>query len=170
MAANRSHSMPAGLLAVAGAALWLATTACSQATATPTSMATTTTGALSATSGTTVGIAGYVAIDGRRVAIPDEGTRPIDPVEDVGEQIIITPKAIEPHRLFCQVKRQLTFTNLTTVPQQLRFVNDGNWRSPTIAPGATWHYTPTFGISFYYKTMTGLQATFQASAPISGNP
>ena len=115
-------------------------------------------------------IARYVTIDGRRIAVPDEGTRPIDTVEDVGEQIIITPKAIEPHRLFCQLKRRLTFTNLTTVPQQLRFVNDGNWRSPTIAPGGTWYYTPTFGISFYYKTMTGLQATFQASAPIPGNP
>jgi hypothetical protein len=117
-----------------------------------------------------VRIAGYVTIDGKRVAIPDEGTRPVEPIEDVGEQVIITPKRIEPHLLFCDVKTRLTFTNLTSVPQQLTFVNDGSWRSPKIAPGGTWQYTPTFGILYYFVTNTGLQAAFQASAPLPGNP
>ncbi|MGD0084192.1 MAG: hypothetical protein ABSD78_13475 [Acidimicrobiales bacterium] len=119
---------------------------------------------------TTVGIAGYVTISGKKVAVPDEGTRPVQPIEDVGEQILITPKRIEPHLLFCQVGFRLTFTNLTSVPQQLTFANDGGWRSPVIAPGGTWHYTPNNGISYYIVTNTKLQASFQASVPIPGNP
>jgi hypothetical protein len=150
------------MLAAAAAGLWLATTACSAAAATSTSTTTTTT--------VKAHIAGYVTINGRKVAIPDEGTKPIQPSDGVGEQVIITPKAIEPHLLWCQVKYRMTFTNLTSVPQQLKFVNDGGWRSPKIPPGDSWHYTPTYGISYYYVTNTGLQARFQASAPIPGNP
>jgi hypothetical protein len=155
----------------AAAAIWLATTACSAATATTTTTTKTTqTTPASSAPVTRAHIAGYVTIDGKKVAIPDEVDQPIRPVEDVGEQVIITPKAIEPGLLWCQVKYRLTFTNLTSVPQQLRFVNDGGWRSPIIPPGGTWHYTPIFGISYYYVTSTGLHARFQASAPLAGNP
>jgi hypothetical protein len=119
---------------------------------------------------TTVGVAGYVVIHGRRVAVPDEGTRPVRPTVDVGEQILITPTRIEPHLLFCQIGFKLTFTNLTPVAQRLTFVNDGGWRSPLIPPGKAWTYTPKNGLSYYYVTNTKLQASFQASAPIPGNP
>lgn len=163
---------PGRMLVPAASALLLATTACSAATAT--SPPSTTTSSTVTTTSTAAPkkalIAGYITIDGRKVAVPDEGTRPIQAIEDVGEQINITPKAIEPHLLFCQVKYRLTFTNLTSVPQRLKFVNDGGWRSPVIPPGQNWHFTPIFGISYYYVSNTGLQATFQASAPIPGNP
>jgi hypothetical protein len=165
-----SQSLPVRVLAAAAAALWLATTACSTATASNPATTTTTAAPSSSTSVTTVRIGGYVTINGKKVAIPDEGTKPIQPSEGVGEQIIITPTAIEPHLLFCQVKYRMTFTNLTSVPQQLRFVNDGGWRSPEISPGGAWHYTPIDGISYLYRTNTGLEARFQASAPIPGNP
>jgi hypothetical protein len=152
-------------LGTAAAALWLVTTACTASTAATT---TTTTKAAPATTAprTTVKIAGYVTIDGKKVAVPDEGDRPIQPVVGVGEEVIITPRAIEPHMLWCVVNYRMTFTNLTSVPQQLHFVNDGGWRSPKIPPGGTWHFTPKFGISYYYVTDTGLQARFQASAPV----
>jgi hypothetical protein len=151
--------------------LWLGTAACSSAAATSAHDTTTTrTPTTSSATVTTVGVAGYVTIDGKKVAVPDEITKPIQPIEDVGEQIIITPKAIEPHLLFCQVKYRLTFTNLTSVTQQLTFTNDGGWRSPKIAPGGTWHFTPHYGISYHFVTNTHLEADFHASAPLPGNP
>jgi len=166
------------MTAAAGTLLLLATTACSTATtpststtSTTSSPATSTTRApTSSTPVTTIRIAGYVTINGRKVGVPDEGRLPVQPNEGVGEQVNITPNRIEPYLLFCQVKYPMNFTNLTSVPQQLRFVNDGGWRSPEIPPGGTWHYTPTYGISYLYKTNTGLEARFQASAPIPGNP
>jgi hypothetical protein len=143
------------------------TTTTTPASSTTTSSTTTSSAGVTTT---TVGYSGYVTIDGRRVGVPEEGSRPINPVQGVGEQIIITPKAIEPHFLYCQVDLKLTFTNLTSVPQELVFVNDGGWRSPKIPPGGKWIYTPRNGISFYYVTKSGLQARFQASAPLPGNP
>jgi hypothetical protein len=160
-------------LAPLAAVLWLGTAACSSAAATGTQHTTTTTTTTSTNASvtvTTVGVAGYVTIDGKKVAIPDEGTKPIQPIEDVGEQIIITPKAIEPHLLFCQVKYRLTFTNLTSVTQQLTFTNDGGWHSPKIVPGGTWHFTPHYGISYQIVTNTHLEADFHASVPLPGNP
>jgi hypothetical protein len=153
-------------------ALGLGSAACASA---PAATSTTTVTSSTTTSGTgvtttTVGYSGYVTIDGKRIGIPEEGSRPISPVQGVGEQIIITPKAIEPHFLYCQVDFKLTFTNLTAVPQELVFVNDGGWHSPKIPAGGKWIYTPRNGISFYYLTKSGLQARFQASAPLPGNP
>ncbi len=151
-----------GLGAAACASTPAGTTSTTESSSTTTSSTDVTT--------TTVGYSGYVTIDGRKIGIPEEGTRPISPAQGVGEQIIITPKAIEPHFLYCQVDFKLTFTNLTSVPQQLVFVNDGGWHSPKIPPGGKWIYTPRNGISFYYVTKSGLQARFQASAPLPGNP
>jgi len=165
-----ARTRSARLLAAAAAAVWLATAACSATATRPSSSTAAPTTPSSTRVGAPAGIAGYITILGRRVAIPDEGKRPIDPIEDVGQQVIITQKAIEPHRLFCDLRTRLTFTNLTPVPQLLTFVNDGGWHSPKIPPGGRWSYTPAYGISYYYTTATGLQATFQASAPIAGNP
>jgi len=168
----RPDRQRAGLLAtLVGACLALGACASSGATSTSSSTSPPTTApATTQVTTTTVGTAGYVVINGKKVAVPDEGTRPVRLTEDVGEQILITPTRIEPHLLFCQVGLRLTFTNLTSVPQQLTFVNDGGWRSPVIAPGDAWHYTPRNALSFYFVTNTKLQATFQASAPIPGNP
>jgi hypothetical protein len=151
-----------------------AASACSSTpTASPSSTSTTRPPASTSSSvpTTTVGTAGHVVINGRSVRIPDErGDQPVRTGTDVGEQILIFPKRIEPHLLFCEVGFRLTFTNLTTVPQRLHFVNDGGWWSPSIPPGGVWHFTPKNGISFYYVTNTHLQATFQASTNITGNP
>jgi hypothetical protein len=162
-----------GWTAAALAAVCFASSACSAAPKATgplqsTTSSTTTTSASSGVTTTTVGYSGYVTIKGKKVGVPEEGSKPISPLQGVGEQIIITPKRLEPHLLFAEIGFRLTFTNLTSVPQRLRFVNDGNWRSPAIPPGGTWHYTPRFGLSYYYVTATGLQATFQVSP--SGAP
>lgn len=103
--------------------------------------------------------------------MPDErGDQPVRPGNDVGEQILITPAAIEPRLLFCEVGFELTVTNLTSAPQRLHFVNDGGWYSPVIQPAAAWHYTPHYGIQYDITTAGGLHADFQASLPIPGNP
>ncbi|MFZ0170714.1 MAG: hypothetical protein WAL04_03425 [Acidimicrobiales bacterium] len=166
-APSRSHGRRRLALAAAIAAVCFGTGACSSGSRAASSPHESTTSSRVPSSSTvtmtTVRYSGYVTIKGKKVGIPEEGTTPISLVENVGEQIIITPSRIEPHLLFAQVDYRLTFTNLTSAPQRLRFVNDGNWRSPAIPPGGTWHYTPRDGISYYFVTSTGLQATFQAS-------
>jgi hypothetical protein len=172
-----TRRLPA-LLALTGLALALA--GCSGRSNTsdkPGGQSSTTDGATTATTSasgsttSTVGIAGYVIINGKKVAIPDErGDRPVQAGSDVGEEMLITPDAIKPKQLFCQVHERLTVTNLTDQPQRLHFVNDGGWYSPVIAPGEAWHYTPKYGLEYDVVTGGGLQADFQASAPLPGNP
>jgi hypothetical protein len=156
-------------------ALGIGASACSssnpQARAdTTTSRPTSTTGSSSpgstVTTTTAPAVAGYVTIRGKKVAVPyEQDHRQVQKVEDVGEEILITPAGFEPHLLFAETGMTVVFTNLTPVAQRLRFPAESNFSSPLIAPGATWRYRPKYGISYYYVNQKGQNASFVVSPP-----
>jgi hypothetical protein len=164
-------------LAVCAGALVTGTSACSSSSSpasttssrpapTSTSTSTSDVGSSGSTTTTLPGVAGYVTIDGKKIAVPDErGHQPVQSVEDIGEEILITPAGFKPHLLFAETGMTVTFTNLTTVAQRLHFPTTGNWSSPLIPPGGVWHYRPKFGISYYYVNQKAQNASFVVSAP-----
>jgi len=94
------------------------------------------------------------------VTVPTEsGIRPISVVVDSGEQILIEPDSFYPRILIADIKEAITWTNLTTSPQQIVFLNS-SIKSPLIAPGGKWSYTPPTSLNIHYVDRAlGLQAT-----------
>ena len=97
---------------------------------------------------------------GPMVTVPSEnGVRPIALTCDSGEQILIEPDSFYPRILVANVKAPITWTNLTTSPQEIVFLNS-EVRSPLIPPGGKWSYTPPTSLNLHYVDRAlGLQAT-----------
>ena len=89
--------------------------------------------------------------------VPHErGTRPISPVVDNGQQIIITAGGFSPHQLFADVADPVTWTNLSGKTQQLVFTVLPV-KSPPIPAGAQFVWHPSTAITIAYHSTTGLQ-------------
>jgi len=103
-------------------------------------------------------------IAGRSVRIPTQpGCVLISPGVASGDQVLITATGLRPAHLLGGVKVPITFTNLTDQPQQLTF-EYSSVRSPVIAPGGTWTWTPKTGISVAYDSPSGLHGLLDIGA------
>ena len=111
-----------------------------------------------------------MTINGKRILVPTErGTRPIQADQDDGQQIIISTNGFLPEDLFATEGYAVIWTNLTTVPQRIKFTNsEPRFWSPWIPAGGHWSYKPLHAMSFTYASTTGMKGTFY-SAPDTPN-
>ncbi len=119
---------------------------------------TTTTGPPALSGPTLQEIAGssHVTINGRPVAVPTEhGGRPITPVVDDGQAVIISAKGFLPARLFSSPGVPVTWTNLTDQSQRLVF-DHLRVTSTVIPPGGSWSWTSVNSQSISYHSLSGL--------------
>jgi hypothetical protein len=139
----RSVSLPGGILGGALVAMALALTACGGGT---TSSASTT---------STTAPVRYVHVNGKRVRVPVEpdGSLP-SPGPESGDQVVITSSGFQPDHLFARVKVPITFTNLSSKPQQIDFEHF-SITSPVIAPARKWSWTPKTGVSIQIVNREG---------------
>jgi hypothetical protein len=99
------------------------------------------------------------------VTVPTEGNgKPISPSVDLGQQILITSTGIEPLILMSNYNLPLTWTNLTTSVQTLKFVSPpGVNPSPPIPPGGKWTYTAHDGGNLHFQTTFGFSGVVDLS-------
>jgi len=93
-------------------------------------------------------------------SVPTEReTRPINPENDAGQEVIIAKGGyLLPEWLVAEVQYPITWTNLSGVPQQIVF-DDAPESSQIIPPGGTFSWTsPGFAISLRYHTANGHHA------------
>lgn len=104
---------------------------------------------------TTTTVVQYVHLNGHKVRVPLEpdGELPVTGV-GTGDQVVITGAGFGPTHLFAKVKVPIVFTNLTSKPQTITFQHF-SVQSPSIAPGKTWSWTPTTGVSIVYNNQSG---------------
>jgi hypothetical protein len=98
-----------------------------------------------------------VVIDGKSVVVPVEEyspNRPIKPLTDTGQQIIISSSGLLPRTLFAPSPVALTWTNLTTQPVTVTFAGSGI-SSGAITPGGSWTYRTDRQLSIGYGTTNG---------------
>ena len=82
--------------------------------------------------------------------------RPIDPVLDAGQQVVITARAFEPEQLNAVDDLPVVWTNLSGVDQRISF-NAIPVRSGVIPPGGQYVWNPGgYGLTLSYDSPTGL--------------
>jgi hypothetical protein len=97
-----------------------------------------------------------VTVGGRTVAVPTQAHgRPVSPVVDDGQTVLISAAGFLPHRLFSSPGVPVTWTNLTDQAQRIEFDNEPV-RSPAIPPGGTWSWTTQSSLSVAYRSASGL--------------
>lgn len=84
------------------------------------------------------------------VTVPTEGNGSvIEQAFDAGQQILVEPGSFWPNILVADIKVPITWTNLTTTPQQISFLFS-TVKSPLIPPGGKWSYTAENGVNIHY--------------------
>jgi hypothetical protein len=147
------------------AALLLVAAGCgsnaAHAAGTTTSSTTSTTSAVASLAGcagpkVTFGTATAGAPDPTTSVPTDTGTKPINPSNDAGQEVIIAKGGyLLPAWLVAEEAYPITWTNLSGVPQQIVF-NDAPVCSAVIPPGGTFSWkSPGFAISLRYHTAHG---------------
>jgi hypothetical protein len=104
-------------------------------------------------------------------SVPTErGTRPISPLNDAGQEVIIDESSYAlPYWLVADVTLPITWTNLSGKPQQIVF-DDAPVRSPVLAPGATFTWkSPGYAINFTYHIVNGHNARITLQSPNAGD-
>jgi len=103
-------------------------------------------------------------INGITVTVPREtASRPIDPSNDTGGQVIISDKGLLPFHLFVALHQPITWTNLTPKPVSITFLHFAVASGP-IQPGKSFTWTPPTGISIRYTSSNGFVGTFDVGA------
>lgn len=141
--------------ALAGLALALALAGCSGSHTAASTTASSTT--LEITTTTVHYVPQYVSVGGHKVLIPtEEHHEPIDRVNGVGQNVIITAKGFEPFELYAQNKTPIVFTNLTDTTEVVRFHHFPNiTKSPPIRPGRSWSFEYNAAITLVYGNPRG---------------
>ena len=134
-ASNDGHRHPLAGVLLAALAVSVACAACSSAGGTGTTTRPPATG-----TSTTIS---YVTVNGKRLPVPTERPgRPISPVSDVGQQIVIMQRGLYPKTLYAFRGKPIVWTNLTDRPVRVLFSHYPLSRgSGSIAPGGTFSYT-----------------------------
>jgi hypothetical protein len=96
----------------------------------------------------------------------DTGTKPINPLNDAGQEVIIAKGGyLLPQWLVAEVTLPITWTNLSGDSQQVVF-NDAPVHSDIIPPGGTFTWkSPGFAISLMYHTANGHTAKITLQSP-----
>jgi len=99
-----------------------------------------------------------VKINGTLVKIPSErDDLPIQHLHDQGQQVLITPFGLYPEQLYAVENAPIVWTNLTTEPQHIVFVDyPGGRGSGAIMPGHKFSFTFHSPTSIAFHTATGL--------------
>lgn len=104
------------------------------------------------------------APDGTTTVPTERGTRPIDPIVDAGQQILITSHGLVPQHIFSLVTEKVTWTNLSGTVQNIVF-DYVPVRSPAIPPGAQYVWTPSTAIEIAYRTTSGMKGVLTLQEP-----
>ena len=113
----------------------------------PTSPSTTTTTAPPITAPT-------VVIGGKSVTVPtDEGT-PITPLQDSGQNVVLTTKGFLPRVLYSSRSTKVVYTNLTPRTVTIQFPHSPASPPTAIPPGGSYAYTPR-SMQYQYTSSTG---------------
>ena len=118
-------------------------------------------------SSATIRTSSTVIIQGSPVAVPTQyGGRPVSPLVDDGQQVIISATGFMPVRLFSAPGAAVTWTNLTNQSEQVMFDHLAV-SSPVISPGGTWSWTTVSSQSISYHSVTGLHGVVTVNPRIS---
>jgi len=108
-------------------------------------------------------VAKSVTIDGKAVAVPTEdGTDPIKPFSDTGQQVVLTASGFLPRTLYSALKTPVVFTNLTSHPVVLTLEHVGV-APVTIPAGGSYSWTPNV-LDFGYVSSTKDSGTVNVGA------
>ena len=163
-ASNDGHRHPLAGVLLAALAVSVACAACSSAGGTGTTTRPPATG-----TSTTIS---YVTVNGKRLPVPTERPgRPISPVSDVGQQIVIMQRGLYPKTLYAFRGKPIVWTNLTDRPVRVLFSHYPLSRgSGSIAPGGTFSYTVHNNTAVSYATTSGAFGVVAVGILPSTNP
>lgn len=95
-----------------------------------------------------------VTVNGKVCPVPRETPgSPIDPSNDSGGQIVISSGGLLPFNLLVNIGQPIVWTNLTSSPVVVQFIDDPV-TSPPIPPCGTFTYTFNSSYDFSYRTTT----------------
>jgi hypothetical protein len=105
-------------------------------------------------------------VAGTSTTVPREvQARPINPVVDSGQQIVITAQGFEPARLYANDHVPVVWTNLSGTPQTVSFVAFPI-RSAVIPVGGQFVWTPSgAALTMAYRSASGLHAILALQTP-----
>jgi hypothetical protein len=95
-----------------------------------------------------------VVIGGKSVAVPTDDGTPITPLQDSGQNVVLTTKGFLPRVLYSSRSTEVVYTNLTPRTVTIRFPHSPASAPATIAPGASYSYTPR-SMQYEYTSSTG---------------
>lgn len=128
----------------------------SKSTATDPTTATRTQSATDSTTSTTAPpiTTPTVALGGKSVTVPTDDGTPITPLQDSGQNAIVTTKGVLPRVLYAARTTPVVYTNLTPRAVTVTFPHSPASPPATIAPGGSYSYTPR-SMQYEYTTSTG---------------
>ena len=105
-------------------------------------------------------------VAGTSTTVPREVPgRPINPVVDSGQQIVITSQGFEPARLYANDHVPVEWTNLSGAPQRVSFVAFPI-RSAVIPVGGQFVWTPSgAALTIAYRSASGFHAILALQTP-----
>jgi hypothetical protein len=94
-----------------------------------------------------------VIIGGKSVAVPTDDGTPITPLQDSGQNVVLTTKGFLPRVLY-SATAAVVYTNLTPRTVTISFPHSSVSPPATIAPGGSFSYTPRAD-QYEYTSSTG---------------
>lgn len=95
-----------------------------------------------------------VMVNGQSVTVPTDSGGSINPLQDTGQQVILTSKGVLPRTLYAALNTPVVFTNLSSRPLTLTIEHVPGVRPQTVAPGGTYSWVPT-ALAFDYRITGG---------------
>jgi len=96
-----------------------------------------------------------VTINGTTYSVPTESPgMPINPLQDTGQQVVLTSGGFLPRTLYSAMEKPVVFTNLTAKPITLTLTDIPGVAPVVIAPGGSWSWVPN-ALQFAYRASTG---------------
>lgn len=95
-----------------------------------------------------------VLIGGKLVTVPTDDGGPITPLQDSGQNVVLTTKGFLPRVLYTGGSTSVVYTNLTPRSVTISFLHSPGTPPVTIAPGAKYAYTPRAD-QYEYSSSTG---------------
>jgi hypothetical protein len=95
-----------------------------------------------------------VDIGGTQVTVPTDDGSPITPLQDSGQNVIVTTKGFLPRVLYSDHGTPVVYTNLSTHAVTVSFPHSPASPPATIAPGSSYAFTPR-SMQYEYRSSTG---------------
>jgi hypothetical protein len=106
-----------------------------------------------------------VTIDGHSFRVPNGGGgRPIDAAVDTSGQIVLTDTGFLPQREIADLKQTITWTNLSSHPVTISFLNMPGTTPHQLPVGGTFTYSSATLINFEYVSSSGFHGTVSIGA------